>query len=26
LDSWWHWNENVMKHVNVFANEIMGSP
>jgi len=25
LDSWWHQNENVMKHVNAFMNEIMGS-
>ncbi len=22
LDSWWHQNKNVMKHVNVFINEI----
>jgi deoxyribodipyrimidine photolyase-like uncharacterized protein len=22
LDSWWHWSENVMKYVSVFANEI----
>jgi len=25
LDSWWHQNENVMKHVNAFTNAIMGS-
>jgi hypothetical protein len=25
LDSWWHQSENVMKHVNVFMNEIVGS-
>jgi hypothetical protein len=29
LNSWWHQSENVMKHVNVFANEIdviVGNP
>jgi hypothetical protein len=29
LDGWWHQSENVMKHVNAFANEIdeiMDSP
>jgi hypothetical protein len=26
LDSWWHRSGNVMKHVNIFANEIVGSP
>jgi hypothetical protein len=25
LDSCWHQNENVMKHMNVFMNEIVGS-
>ncbi len=22
LNSWWHWNGDVMKHVSIFANEI----
>ncbi len=29
LDSWWHWNENVMKHVSASTteiDEIVGSP